>query len=88
MPPNADFSSESESAVEGGKITLKLIPTFFDLRSEKPESPMKQLVKSAKLDEGTSIVSEKSGRVRIRVRPLYQFLICSRIAPTINRASR
>ena len=68
MSPNADFSSEP--AVEGGEITLKLIPTFFDARSETTDSPMKPVAKRAKLDEGGSTASVKSNRVRFRLRLL------------------
>jgi hypothetical protein len=63
MSPNTDFSSES--AVEGGEIIFRSIPTFFDVRSEN--SPMKHVAKRAKLDEGGSIASENSGRVRFRL---------------------
>lgn len=86
MPPNIDFSPES--AVEGGKIAFKLILTVFDFPVKGTDSPSKRVAKRAKRDEGKSTASEGSSRVRFRLRPLYQFLTCSRIPLTISRASR
>ena len=67
MSPNTDFSSEP--AVEGGMITSQFIQTFFDVRLENTDSPMKHVAKRAKLDEGGSIASEKPVRVTFRLFP-------------------
>ena len=83
MSPNADFSPES--AVERGEIAFKLIVTFFNFPFEGTDSPS---AKRAKCDGGGSTESERLSGVRFRLRPLYQFLICSRIPLTIARASR
>jgi hypothetical protein len=85
MSPDADFSPES---ADGGDITFKPIVTFFDFPFERTDSPSKPAAKRAKRDGGGSTASEKSSGVRFRLRPLYQFLICSRIPLTIARASR
>ena len=86
MSPNVDFAPES--AVERGLISFKLIVTFFNNPFERTGSPSKPVAKRAKHDGGGSTASERSSRVRFRLCLLYQFLICSRIALTIARASR
>jgi hypothetical protein len=86
MSPNADFSLES--AVEGGKITFKPILMFFDFPFERTDLPSKLTAKRAKRDGEGYIASERSSRVRFRLRPFYQFITCSRIPLTIARASR
>jgi hypothetical protein len=67
---------------------FKPIVTFFNCPFERTDSPSKPAAKRAKRDGGGSTASERSSRVRFRLRPLYQFLICSRIHLTIARASR
>jgi hypothetical protein len=81
MSCDADFSPESTVNED---ITFKHIVTFFEFSFET-DSPAAE---RAKRDGGGTITSERSSRVRFRFRPLYQFLICSRIALTIARASR
>jgi hypothetical protein len=86
MSPNADFSSES--TVEGGEIVQRWIPTFFDFLRAGTGSPSKPKAKKARHDGSGSTASEKLDRVSFHLRPLYQFLTCSRIPLTIARASR
>ncbi|KIM92275.1 hypothetical protein PILCRDRAFT_117680 [Piloderma croceum F 1598] len=58
MSLNADFSPES--AVEGGEIMFKLIPTFFNFPFERADSPSEPAAKRAKHDGGGSTASERS----------------------------
>ena len=72
MSPNTDFSPES--AVEGGRIAFKLIPTVFNFPFKRIESPLKCV---------------RAEKVRsFNLCPFYKYLTCSRIHPMIVRASR
>ena len=67
---NADFFPEP--TVESGKITFKLIHTFFDFPLARSDSPSKPVAKRAKHGDGSSTV-ETSSSMRVMSMPFINF---------------